>query len=107
MIDFKKLKARRKELGMSQVELAEKVAKLSKQSFSQQAVFFVENGTTKRPKLLPYICQALDLKLTDVDPTINKSIDEDLADIFTRVKSLPKSEQLAIAQQILADLDSK
>lgn len=104
MIDFKKLKARRKELGISQVELAEKVSKLSKQSFSQQAVFFIEKGETKRSKFLPYICQVLDLKLTDIDSTISKSVDEDIADIFAKVKSLPKSEQVAIAQQILANL---
>jgi transcriptional regulator with XRE-family HTH domain len=106
MINYERLKARRKELGLSQGELAERVTKLSKQGFSQQAVAFVENGTTRRPKLLPYICQALELKLSDVDQRMESGMDSDLEDIFSRVRQLPHSEQLAIAHQILTDLNN-
>lgn len=105
MILYDLIRARRKELGISQGELAQRIAKMSKQSFSQPAMVLIENGTTKRPKLLPYICKALDLKMSDVDPEISKSIDEETLDIFERVKMLPPNIQIAVARQILKDLN--
>lgn len=99
------IKARRKELGISQQELVKKVRKLSG-GLSQSSYVAIEKGAAERSKFLPYVCQVLGLRMSEVDDSLDARIDDDAASVMSRISKLPESEQIRIARQILDNLSS-
>ncbi|BDV33946.1 XRE family transcriptional regulator [Methylocystis iwaonis] len=58
-----RLRFRRKQLGISQAEVARRVAGIRKTSFSQQAYAQLEKGDSRRSSELPAICEVLGVSL--------------------------------------------
>ena len=64
----------------------------------------IEQGKLAHSKYLPHICQILGLRLSDLDDSIDDSVDNDAEKLFSKIRLLPESQQIEIAQKVLANL---
>lgn len=113
MVDGKAAKARRMRLGISQADVAERVAKISGKKFSQQALGKFENTSSSAYAI--YILKALDefeqesgLGFLETEPAyeVRESIAEWRTDDLERVldqiiDGLDREEALEVATRVM------
>lgn len=100
------IKNRRKELGLSQGDVAKKVAALAGKTFSQQAYAKAEKeGGTSNSRFMAHICSVLDLKISEVYPELIGSLDDDEQELIARINEKPKSTRLAILKSVMEGLE--
>lgn len=103
MINYQIIKQRRKQLGLSQEQVVKEVRRISG-GLSHSSYVRIEKGGAERSKFLPYICQVLNLPLSEVDPDISNNIDSDMEAIKHHISTLSPEEQLAIARYVLENV---
>lgn len=106
MINGHVIKKKRTELGLTQEQVVESVKKISG-GLAQSSYVKIEKGGVEHSKFLPYICQVLGLKVSEVDSRITSSLEDEAQDLLSRISNLPDSEQLQIAQAILSAFQAK
>lgn len=106
-IRYELIELRRKELRLSQTDVAEKVAKLTGEKFSQQAYRKVEKGISKNSKYLAYVCQVLGISLSKINPALNEDLESGKDALIEKLNELPQSDRLEIIQEVLRGLESK
>jgi transcriptional regulator with XRE-family HTH domain len=103
MINANLIKKKRNELGLSQVEVVAQVKRISG-GLSHSSYVRIETGGAERSKFLPYICQVLQLELSDIDPQLKTNIDMGISSILSMISDLPEADQVRIAQRVLLNL---
>tara|TARA_R110002049_G_scaffold162267_2_gene327974 strand:- start:3051 stop:3371 length:321 start_codon:yes stop_codon:yes gene_type:complete len=102
-VNYQLIKERRLELGLTQRQVVAKVKELSG-GLGQSGYVRIEQGDLNRSKYLPYICQALGIKLSEIDSNIDNSIEDDVERIFSQIQPLSATQQIEIAKKILENL---
>lgn len=106
MINTQRLIERRKELGLNQEDVAERV-KNKYGVGSQQGYWKLETGRVTSSKYLNYYCDVLDIDVSEIDISMKKnkdSLKSLMEKAISAIDTLPQEKQFEVAMRVLENI---
>lgn len=105
MINAERLKQRRTELGLSQIEVAEQ----TRARFgvgSQQGYRKLESGEAENSRYLVHYCKILQVDPATIDDELEKGLDLTAEEVDALIQRLPQKDQIELVQKMLSRFQS-